>query len=165
MTDLTLGDLRSLLAYDSETGEFTWRVTRGSKAREGDRAGTVERGRVRIRIKGQAYLASRLAWFYTYGKWPDGVIDHKDERRWNDAIANLRDIPNEVNLQNRSRPRCDNRSGYLGVSPQGPAFLAHIGVNGTQKYLGRFATAKLAHEAYQQAKREIHAGWIEKNHT
>jgi malate synthase len=44
-----------------------------------------------------------LVWFITYGKFPDGVIDHLDGDPSNNRIENLRDVPQRVNMQNRKK--------------------------------------------------------------
>ena len=95
--------LHDVLHYDPLTGVFRWRVARGSRA-AGDVAGGISgAGYRQIGIDGRYYQASRLAWLYTTGEWPDGEIDHKngvhDDNRWD----NLRDVTHTENNQNQRR--------------------------------------------------------------
>ncbi|XUG57626.1 HNH endonuclease [Bordetella pertussis] len=40
-----------------------------------------------------------------YGAWPTQNIDHVNGDRSDNRIANLRDVPQAVNMQNRRHPR------------------------------------------------------------
>ena len=119
--DITAQRLRELLHYDPETGHFTRKVRTAQRHRVGDRADLVSTtgnlaGYYRVALGGTKYLAHRLAWFYVHGMWPAGEIDHIDADRGNNRIANLRDVPAQMNKENFRRARVDNRSGLLGVS-------------------------------------------------
>lgn len=89
---LTQARLKELLRYDCETGEFT-RI----KARQGFAVGPVKGfldrdGYRRTKVDYKVYLQHRLAWFYEYGEWPAGVIDHINRDRTDNRIANMRDV-------------------------------------------------------------------------
>ena len=105
------------------------------------------------------YYASRLAWFYVYGKWPEYEIDHINGIRSDDRIINLRDVNTKINRENRHFPDKDNRAGFLGVSiaPSG-RYKAQIGNNKKMIRLGTFDTPEAAHLAYLNAKRKLHKG-------
>ena len=47
--------------------------------------------------------------------------------------------------------RSDNTTGFRGVTKQGNRFQANITISGKREYIGYFATAKEAAEAYDQA--------------
>lgn len=128
--------------------------------KDGRIAGQVAKrdGRRRVTIRCRSYLCYRVIWLMVNGKWPDGDIDHIDGNQANDAIANLRDVPHAVNLQNQRRARADNASGYLGVTPHKGKWRASIRVDGKLRSLGRYATPELAHTAYLEGKRRLHAG-------
>lgn len=158
-TDLTAERLRELLHYDAETGVFRWRVDRSIKTKAGAVAGNPQRsGHLRIGIDRREHQAHRLAWLYVTGKHPDHQIDHINGDPRDNRFANLRDVPVAVNIQNQRKPRRDNASGFLGVSPWKNRWQAHICVFGKRQYLGQFETPEAAHSAYLVAKREMHAG-------
>lgn len=158
---LTVDDLRSQLHYDEVTGVFTRiAVAHSSHAKIGDRAGYVDAaGYVRIFVLGRQYRAHRLAWLYLHGTWPAGEIDHIDSNKLNNAANNLRDVPKNINQQNRKRST-RSVSGLLGVtsSPDGSRHVARIRIGGITRRLGSFRTAEEAHEAYVAAKRLGHPG-------
>lgn len=159
-TNLTPERLRELLHYNSDTGVFTWRhQANNNGVPQGAVAGTRHiQGYVHIGIDGTQYLAHRLAWLYVHGVWPANHIDHLDGRRTNNAIANLRDAPQTINMQNLKRARADNTSGYLGVSRNKKRWKAEIFTQGKRKHIGTYDTPELAHQAYLQAKRQLHEG-------
>jgi len=153
MADLTLERLRELLEYNQETGGFTWRVRRGP-ARAGSKAGSVGRaGYLSIETGGRVYQAHRLAWFYVYGEWPLGDLDHKDMVKTNNRIDNLRLATPSQNKAN-SRLHRNNTSGLKGAHyrrrRRGGRWQAKI----QQVSLGHFDTAEEAHAAYVKAAQE-----------
>ena len=165
MVDITfLEELRKVLGYCPETGEFFWKINVGShgRIRAGSSAGTLRKsdGRLQIMFRGKFYLAYRLAWLLSHGKWPDNVIDHIDGDVSNNRMRNLRDVMGSVNQQNQRTAHLNNKTGLLGVSWADHAnkFTAHIQLNNRQKNLGLFPSAELAHAAYLAAKRELHEG-------
>jgi len=153
--------LRSLLAYDPETGAFAWKVGRGNGLKPGDRAGRIGQGYCLIRVDGNGYLAHRLAWLYIHGAWPAGEIDHINGNKLDNRISNLRDVPHRMNAENKRKARADNQTGFLGVHIK-PAntkrpFVASIRVDGVLKHIGAFADPQSAHKAYVERKRQVHA--------
>lgn len=154
---LDWAELRGVLAYDPETGHFT----RLKGCREGRRAAILRKtGYLQVTIGRRFYIAHRLAWFYMHGKWPQGVIDHINGVRDDNRIANLRDVPQSINMQNRKRPQANNKVGLLGVTedPKRGLFAAHITICGKATRIGSFVTAQEAHEAYLNVKRVAHPG-------
>ncbi len=112
--DVTAERVRELLHYDPETGIFTHKVSRGGVS-AGDIAGCLDSlGYVRISLgRGASRFAHRLAWLLVYGKWPDGDIDHIDQAKANNRIANLRDVSRSANNQNRDKPQRNNM--FVGI--------------------------------------------------
>ena len=156
---LTVEQLKDALTYDPNTGEFVWK-TRPSKAvKTGDAAGCVEKriGYVTIGIKGRIYKAHRLAWLYTYGQWPNGLIDHINGDKADNRIANLRDVFADGNSQNVRKPNSRNKSGFMGVIWFQNKWRASMSVNGKSKWLGDYNTPEEAHQVYLEAKRRYHA--------
>ena len=154
---LTQNYLKSLLDYEPETGEFTWRVSRGM-AKAGLRAGRIHHsGYVGITINGKEYRAHRLAWLYVRGAFPEHSLDHINGVKSDNRIANLRNATDSENSQNKAVYK-QNKSGYIGVSyiKSRGKYMAQIYVSGKGKYLGFYDTAELAFEAYKEAKRAYH---------
>jgi hypothetical protein len=157
---LTAERLRELLAYDPETGVFSWRVNR-PRAAQGAPAGTADgRGYIRIGVDGGIYRAHRLAWLYMTGQWPEEEVDHKDGDKANNRWANLRDVPRAANQQNLRRPHKRGTSGALGVSAHKATgkWRARLWKDGKCKSLGLYDTQEAAHAAYVEAKRTEHQG-------
>lgn len=155
---LTADRLREVLAYNHETGGFTWRIKVSGRT-VGEIAGGVdERGYVRIVVDGHRYKAHRLAWLYVHGKWPEGVIDHINCDFSDNRISNIRDIPQAANTQNRRKAHKNNRQGLIGAHRDKTRFRSSIHVGGRQIFLGMFDTAEDAHHAYLDAKRQLHEG-------
>jgi hypothetical protein len=88
--------LKDLFFYDPMTGIFTYKYKPNFRFRNNAVAGTVKKsgrnkGRCLIKIEGQLYSASRLAWMYYYGEDPGELtVDHIDKNPSNNAIVNLR---------------------------------------------------------------------------
>lgn len=154
--DISHEQLLQLLSYDPETGLFIW-LKRVGRYHAGSIAGTNPKdGRINLCINYKLVRAHRVAWFYIYGAWPKGEIDHIDGDPTNNRIANLRDVSHAQNMQNRRVPRKGSRTGLMGVKPHRGGFSARIMVSGVVHHLGSFKTTAEAHQAYLNAKRERH---------
>lgn len=143
-------EVRALLAYDPETGEITWKVSRGGWG-AGRVAGRVdEDGYRRIGLFGRQYHASHIAFVIKTGEWCPTQIDHEDTDRGNNRWSNLRPSTQSQNIANTGiRP--NNTSGFKGVSFEKRTGLwrASIKVNQKSRWLGSFETPEMAHEAYK----------------
>jgi hypothetical protein len=151
-----LEEMKQYLSYDPETGHFTWiKVKLKSKSKVGDIIGSLSRGYIGIKFNFKSYRAHRLAWLFTYGKWPTNHIDHIDGNRSNNKLSNLRDVTNQENQFNINKILA--KSGYLGVSKyKSRSWRARIMLNGKDICLGHYETPELASEAYQAAKLKYH---------
>lgn len=166
---ITHEDLLAYAHYDPQTGMFTWRVYMNGRAIAGARAGCLRSdGYVVIRIKGEGYLAHRLAWFYVHGQWPDELIDHINGDPSDNRIVNLRAATFQQNMFNRPVMR-DAQSGSKGVSRdksvKSRPWVARmtVTVNGEKKTfsLGHFATRREASAAYAKAAKEHHGEYAQ----
>lgn len=158
---LTVDGVREALIYESATGLFSWRIRPAMAIPAGVRAGSKNKaGYITIRLKGKSYLAHRLAWLYVHGVMPLNEIDHLNGTRDDNRIANLRQADRKGNCENVRKPLAGNKSGYLGVSldPWNGKWLAQISIGGKKKRIGCFDSPELAHQAYLETKRRVHAG-------
>lgn len=151
--------LREVLRYDAITGVFTWAKRTSNRVAVGAVAGQVDRnGHRMINVDGLRYMAHRLAWFYFYGRWPVDEIDHRNLRKDENWIDNLREATHTENVRNVIR-RKNNKTGFKGVIRHSQArdkFMAQITLGGVPKYLGLFDDPKTAHEAYMTASAKYH---------
>jgi hypothetical protein len=157
---LTYERLIELLTYDPETGIFLWRDKKNSR-RSSNVAGSLNlSGYQQIQIDKKIYLAHRLAWLYVYKRLPEMEIDHINGNPSDNRIVNLRDVSSRVNKENRKKARSDNVGGLLGAFKIGNKWKSSIGVNGKQIHLGYFLTAEDANNAYLEAKKSRHEGYV-----
>ena len=156
---LTAEQLKTTLDYDAESGVFTWKIRPSKAVKAGDVAGCVEKriGYITIGIAGRIYKAHRLAWLYTHGEWPKGLIDHINGNKADNRICNLRDVFADGNSQNVRKPNVRNKSGFMGVIWFQNKWRASMSVNGKSKWLGDYSTPEEAHQVYLEAKRMYHA--------
>lgn len=150
---LTHARLLEVLLYNQETGLFAW-----IGKRHGAVAGTINKvdNYCRIMVDYELILAHRLAWFYVYGTWPSGEVDHKNRNRADNRWCNLRDGTHANNQHNTSL-RPNNRSGFKGVSwRRGDRWWAKIRVNGKRHSLGVYDCAAAAHFAYVVSADKYH---------
>src|ERR1039457_6646580 len=109
---ITAIELRERLQYDPNTGCWIWLKT-PRRGYDGRPAGTLDaKGYWVIKIDGQSYKASRLAYLYMTGEWPPEEMDHIDRTSWNDRWTNLRPATRTENNQNRIKI---GESGVQGV--------------------------------------------------
>ena len=155
---LTLKRLKEALSYDPVTGLFTWRIQCAHRNTVGDVAGSSQgNGYISIGIDNNTTLAHRLAWFYVKGKWPPGLIDHRDLCRSNNKWSNLRPATHGQN--NRNRPaRRHSSTGLKGVTfvKRSGKYHARIMHNKRLEILGDFGSAIMAAEAYRLAAERLH---------
>lgn len=153
--DITQQELRRVLDYCPETGVFKWKERKQGR---GLVAGNKHpSGYISITIDYKRYQAHNLAWLYTYGRWPESMLDHINRNPSDNRIENLREATNAENQQNKGISR-NNTSGYIGVTwdKVSKKWQAQIGAKGQYKNLGRYETPEEAHKAYVAAKAQLH---------
>ena len=154
---LTQERLKELLHYCPDTGVFTWRINRGHVP-AGRVAGSIsDQGYRNVDIEKKKYKAHRLAWLYMYGVMPDGHLDHINRDKLDNRIANLREVTNSQNEQNKVSRR-DNTSGYRGVVWHKPTkkWRAEIKIAQKKIHLGLFVNPEDAARAYAAAAAVYH---------
>lgn len=158
---VTADQVRELYNYDHETGEFTWKPSQVRGRKAGAKAGSYTNdGYLLLFVGGRKFRAHRIAWLHFYGKWPDHLIDHINGVKDDNRIANLRDVPNDMNRHNQKRAHKTNRIGLLGVRvTRCGGFETRIHTKGKYVHLGTYRTAEEAHAVYVSAKQRLHAGF------
>jgi hypothetical protein len=138
--------LTTLLHYNPDTGEFTQKLKWWNRE-PGDKPGGVSpQGYWYLCVGGKQYPAHRLAWFYMYGQWPKGDIDHINRNRLDNRIANLRDTTTSRNLHNSPNRGCI--SGVKGVHiNKEKKWDAVIMVDGVNYRLNSYKTIEEAAQA------------------
>lgn len=166
MRVVTKEEAEAVLSYSPLLGTFSYR--------KGPRAGLLitarsAQGYVLVRVGGVSQLAHRMAWLLEKGEMPPGPIDHINGDRSDNRISNLRLADVTLNNQNRCAPQRDNKtSKFLGVcgwTRLPGKFRAQIKVMGKKIHLGMFDSEEEAAAAYIEAKRRLHAGFVEERFT
>lgn len=155
---LSQSRLRQLFRYDDTTGGLYWVSPTSRAVREGQRAGReLNTGYRQVMVDGRRYLEHRLVWVWHYGAHPQEEIDHINGRRSDNRVENLREATKAENQQNIAGARRSNATGLLGVSYHaGRRWRAQIRVSGVKHYLGLFPSPEQAHQAYLEAKAQLH---------
>jgi len=107
-------EIRDYLNYDPDTGYFTWTTPRrGIKLSKiaGRKDGN---GYITICFNYKHHLAHRLAWYFTYDKWPDNQLDHINKIKDDNRLVNLREATPKENSGNTYKQSPTNK--YKGVS-------------------------------------------------
>lgn len=150
--------LKSLLSYEETTGAFTWisKSSKHSPVTVGERADKLHKssGYRRVQIDGERYVAHRLAWLYVYGEIPEDEIDHINNDKTDNSIANLRlaDGKNSLNAKLQS----GTLTGVKGVTIEDGRFLARVAYKGTTYRVGRFLSLSDAEKAVREKREELH---------
>lgn len=88
---LTLELLKQRLNYNQDSGQFTWNLPPARSAiTSGEPAGSItQNGRVQLCIDGTRYYGHQLAWMFSTGELPTGIVKHKDGNQLNNTFNNL----------------------------------------------------------------------------
>lgn len=148
MTTLDAAILRKFFRYEEETGCFYRYQQQVPSGR------TASNGYIQIFFQGKRHMAHRLAWLYVHGTWPDSQIDHINQCRDDNRIANLRLATNQTQQENVAS-YSHNTTGFRGVTKhKSGKFQAQIGVNGKTVHLGLYATLEEAATARMAAEKQ-----------
>lgn len=88
-------EFSEVMSYEPTSGQFTWKVTVGTRSKAGQRAGVWQRMQngkdyYSITYKGRKYSGAQVAWLLHYGSWPDRSVFFIDEDTTNLRISNLK---------------------------------------------------------------------------
>lgn len=158
--------ISSVLDYNPKTGDIYWKDNIPKSLHlwmvSGKKAGSpTSNGYWQVSVFKTHFFAHRLAWFLFYKKWPKFNIDHINGNTLDNRIENLRDVPQQINNQNKRRAKINNPSGIMGATyrkDDGGTYESSIKAGGRYIYLGRFKDPQKAGAAYLKAKRQYHPG-------
>ena len=138
---LTVEDLYKKLAYNKDTGEFTWlEFNKYHPDLQGTKAGGLNSaGYVHIKIDGVKHKAHRLAFLYMEGKYPSKTVDHINRVKHDNRWCNLR----EADMFEQNENQCirkDNTSGYKGINwnKRNRKWDVRLSINKQRLFLGTF---------------------------
>jgi hypothetical protein len=154
MVNVSAERVRELLAYDPQTGAFTWRVKRGPCS-AGSAAGTLRPdGYLQIGIDGKHYLAHRVAVLYMTWQWPPDEVDHEHWKRDDNRWSEIRPATHAMNGQNISPRTAPGKVTPLrGVERRGNRYRSRFKAGEKFTNLGTFGSAEEANATYVAAKR------------
>ena len=162
--DLTQEELKRLLKYDPETGEFTRRIALSNRSKVGEVVGTIKYNRNNNGLKnvyykvaciaGTTHYLHRVAYLYQVGSFPASnmEIDHIDGDGTNNSWGNLR-------IASRSQNACNSFKAQNAIGkgicfePRFNRYRARVTLFGVE-YCKRFkvTTTCSKEQALQQAK-------------
>ncbi|ODB34396.1 hypothetical protein A9L43_26320 [Pseudomonas mosselii] len=156
---ITKSRLDELLSYDPESGDFTWKVNRGTA-----KAGSVIRRKNRhgylvTAIDGKNFMLHRLAFICMGHPEPPDCVDHINGERSDNRWSNLRLATYTQNNRNQ-RLHSTNTSGIPGVMwDQRKRWRAFAYLDGRYLALGRYHTlldAAAARKSFE-SRHDYHA--------
>lgn len=157
MKHVTVEQIRAYLAYNPDTGVFTWIKRPSNRVCIGQEAGSYNQplGYFQITVLGLHTYAHRLAWFYVHGEWPE-EIDHINGVRHDNRLCNLRPATKKQNCENRV-VSARSKSGIRGVHQckKTQLWVARIHHHGKGRSLGYFKTPELAGEFAELAREMV----------
>lgn len=146
--------IKAHFTYNPKTGEIQRSRRYGARP-----VGTQSRdGYLYIKVLDRRIGAHRLAYLLETGSLPSKDIDHINGNRIDNRFSNLRDVSRGTNQENKRPTSQQNATGFMGVSFHYGKWRAKIQVKGKTVIVGSFNTPQAAHDAYLQAKRQLHAG-------
>lgn len=154
---ITYKELIELLEYDINTGIFTWKQDKSSRATKGAIAGTLSNGYISITINKHIYRAHRLVWLYCFQEWPSNYLDHINGDKIDNRLDNLREATTVENSYNIKAHK-DSSTGIKGIyfNKANNNYRAQIRYNGKTISLGSFKTPEEASLAYNSKAKELH---------
>ena len=152
MNKMTADFVRSILHYDADTGQLTWKerpldhfqheaaAARWNGRYPGQRVGyRCNTGYLSVTIQGQKLLCHRVIWLIVHGHWPADQIDHINGDPADNRLVNLRHVTPQKNQRNRKLSKAST-SGVSGVTwcRTRKRWMVRIGASANPTYLGCF---------------------------
>ena len=153
------------LSYSPETGEFRWLTNWGVRHSAGDLAGRLsDAGYLIISVNQIPVKLHWIAWWISFGEWPDFIVDHKNTIKTDNRIENLRRATHSQNKMN-SPAHKDSVSGIKGIHWRKDKRLwrATIMKDGQKYYLGAYKDKMDAARAYDEACIRLHGEFARPN--
>lgn len=142
--------------YYDETSPscLRWKVKRKGVEKDSVAGGCAGRDYYSVSIKNRKHSIHRIIWELFNGELPNElVIDHIDQNKKNNKIANLRSATRQGNGVN-SKLRL-NKSGFRGVYKYRSRWCACISPNGNKVHIGVYDTAEEAAREYDRKAKEL----------
>lgn len=153
---LTAEEAARIWSYDPDTGYLYWKTKIAKNTAIGRRVG-YDSGRYTIVVykKKKKILAHRIAWAIFYGEWPALELDHINNIKTDNRIANLRLATPSQNLAHRP-VNSDSLTGVKGVTrdKRDGYYYPYIDVDGKRQSLGRFKNIEDANAARIAAEKK-----------
>lgn len=147
--------------YDATSGLLRWKDrAEWSAQHRGKYSGTVAgthdaKGYIEVRFDGQAYLAHRLIWKWTYDQEPDD-IDHRNRIKDDNRLSNLRECTHAGNTRNAAGWSKKHLPKGVHRRAESGRFRAIICFERRNINLGTFDTVEQAAAAYARAAVHYH---------
>ena len=145
-------EVSELFDYNYETGEVTWKVTKGA-AKKGKSTGCPSNGYLVVRFNGKLERLHRVIMSLILRRdiLRDEIVDHINGDKLDNSYRNLRVGSSSQNNQNQ-RVRKNNTSGCKGVSWCSPraTWVVHIRESGKSIYVGSSGDLKEAARMYDR---------------
>lgn len=142
--------------FEYKEGKLFWRITKGTRAIKGNRAGKLRKDGYRdVGVNGKYYLEHRVIYAILNNELPE-VIDHIDHNRTNNLIENLRHADYASNAWN-SKLSKNNSSGIKGIrKTHNQKYEARLAVRGKTIQIGTFDNIEDAKKSIEEARNSVH---------
>lgn len=157
-SDIDPDVLKKRLHYDPISGNF-WKIKYCNT--KCSIAGSIgNHGYVVINLCGRLRMAHRIAWFFTYGVFPVGFLDHINGIRTDNRMCNLREASRSNNNWN-AKLRKDNTSGVKGVSWHASInrWVSYVDVGG-KRHATVFKRFEDAEAHVLKIRKELHGKFV-----